>query len=319
MYFPKPNIVVSSCLELAACRYNGQMIRDEIVRSIQPFVNFIPICPEVEIGLGIPREPVRLVRSLAGFNMIQPASGRDLTVEMQAFSQRFLGQLKNVDGFILKSRSPSCGIRDTKLYPRVEKSPMLGKGAGLFAAAVVQSFPYLPCEDEGRLTNAALREHYLTAVFTLARFRNNCTFAGNQQGLVDFQADHKLLFMTYNQTVMRQLGRIVANQAKQPFLKVLNEYTLLLPKIFRKLPRSVAHINTQMHAFGYFSKQLTGAEKAYFLELLQKYRQGIITATVVNHLIKSWIVRFGQPYLERQQYFEPFPEGLTTLPDSGKK
>ncbi len=170
--FAKPIVVISKCLELEACRYNGQVIPDDFVKKLKPHVTFLPSCPEVEIGLGVPREPVRIISVKGQNKLIQPATGKDLTDIMLRFADKFLNSLEEVDGFILKSRSPSCGIKDVKVYQGIEKGAATGKSTGFFAGKVLEMFPGLAIEDEGRLRNFKIREHFLTKLFALASFRN---------------------------------------------------------------------------------------------------------------------------------------------------
>lgn len=138
--FAKPIIVVSKCLEFDACRYNGEMVPDLTIRNLQPFVTFIPVCPEVEIGLGTPRETIRIVEKNGANRLVQPSIREDVTEKMNEFSNAFLQTLPEVDGFILKNRSPSCGTRDVKIYSGFEKGPVKGKGTGLFGGAVIKNF-----------------------------------------------------------------------------------------------------------------------------------------------------------------------------------
>jgi len=144
----KPSVVVSKCLEFEACRYNGQVMRNAFVRKLERHVNYVHVCPEVAIGLGIPRFPIRIVSSNSP-KLVQPATGKDVADAMNNFSEKFLSSLKEVDGFILKFRSPSHGIKDVRTYAQSEKSPATGKGPGFFGGWVLKHFPGLAIEDEG--------------------------------------------------------------------------------------------------------------------------------------------------------------------------
>lgn len=166
----RPIVVISRCIDFDSCRYNGQVIRASLREELEPFVELRPVCPELEIGLGVPRDPVRLVRRDDGPHMIQATTGRDLTAAMNAFSARFLDSLDEVDGFILKSRSPSCAIRDGKVFHSDAEGAGHDSGPGLFAARVLERFPATAVEDEGRLNDERLREQFLTKVF-IARLR----------------------------------------------------------------------------------------------------------------------------------------------------
>ena len=313
--FAKPIVVASKCLEFAACRFNGQTISDAFVRSLRDYVDFITVCPEVEIGLGAPREPVRVVSKADQKTLFQPATCKDFTSKMENFSRAFLGSLDPVDGFILKGRSPSCGPKGVRIYS--EKGSLLANGSGFFGQAVVDKFPGLAAEEEGRLRNFRIREHFLTKLFTLARFREvKCSNSMN--ALVDFQADNKLVFMTYNQKTMRAMGRIVANPQKRAFHELIPEYEAELKKTFARMPKIGSNINVLLHAFGYFSKRLSKEEKAFFLDLLEKYRELKSPLSAVLSVLNSWIARFDQKYLARQTFFEPYPEALREISDSGK-
>ncbi len=312
----RPSVVVSRCLGFEACRYNGEMIPNRFLKRLEPHVDLLTVCPEVEIGLGTPRETIRVVRDGDEQKLVQPKTGRDLTAAMRTFSQSYVLDLPEVDGFILKSRSPSCAVTDTKIYPE-KGGAMLGKGPGFFAAAVLERFPGIYVEDEGRLTNFRIREHFLTRIFTFAAFRE----AGRRPtmgGLVRFHSERKLLFMALNQTRMRILGRIVANHDRLPVREVFAAYQVELEAAFARQARLVSHINVLMHAFGYFSKELTARERAHFLELLERYRAGKVPLSAAIAVVRALIARFGDEYLESQVYFEPFPEDLVEITDSGK-
>ncbi len=311
----RPVIVVSKCLGFAACRYNAQTIRDDFVQKLAAWVEFRPVCAEVEIGLGVPRDPVRVVAVGGELRLLQPASGNDVTARMQAFARSFLKSLPEVHGFVLKSRSPSCGIKDVKVYG--PGGNVLQRGSGFFGAAVLEHFPHLAVEDEGRLTNYRLREHFLTKLYTLARF-SRLLAAPTMHGLVQFHAENKLLLMAYSQKELRMLGRIVANPEKQPLDQVVADYRQHLQAALAQWPRYRSHINVLMHSLGYFSRYLTGNERAYFLEQLEKYRAGRVPLSVPLTLLNAWIVRFGQEYLRQQTFFQPYPDALVEITDSGK-
>ncbi|SFC40468.1 Uncharacterized conserved protein YbgA, DUF1722 family [Bacillus sp. 491mf] len=315
--FVKPTVVVSKCLEFEACRYNGDKLSDATVRNLQPYVEFIPVCPEVEIGLGIPRETIRIVEQDGMKKLVQPSTSADLTEKMQQFSNVFLASLPDVDGFILKNRSPSCGTRDVKIYAGLGKAPTKGKGAGLFGSAVLAKFSHLAIEEEGRLSNFIIREHFLTQLFTISHFK---TLKKNKsmKALVEFQSDHKYLFMAYNQTKQKELGRVIANKEKQSIDEVFAKYEEILYVLLNRTPRYTSNINVCQHIFGYFKNKLKKEEKDHFLSLLSKYAEKKIPLSSLLTILKSWAIRFEDTYLLRQTYFEPYPEMLVEITDSGK-
>ncbi len=315
----RPKVVVSRCLEFASCRYNGVKISSPVVSWLKGFVDFIPICPEVEIGLGVPRDPIRVIEKNGRRFLYQPITGRDCTNEMERFASGFLDDLGEVDGFILKSRSPSCGIKDVKVYPGTDpkQSALTGKGIGFFGRTVLERFPRLAAEDEGRLENLEIREHFLARLWALADLRS-LEKSGRMEDLVSFHARHKLQLMAASQKHLRQLGRMVANPGGKPWAEVFGSYATGFREALSRRPRFTAHINVLMHALGYFKDELSAAEKSFFLEQLKAYRRGRLPLAAVLGVTRSWIVRFGAEYLAGQAYFAPYPSELSDLSDSAK-
>ncbi|MDT8859920.1 DUF523 and DUF1722 domain-containing protein [Alkalihalobacillus sp. MEB130] len=315
--FAKPKVVVSKCMEFAACRYNGDKINDPTVARLADYVEFIPVCPEVEIGLGTPREVIRLVSDGDESKLVQPKTRADLTEQMNEFAHEFLGGLEEVDGFLLKNRSPTCGVSDAKVYSGLEKSPVVRTESGLFANRIQQLFPLMPLEDEGRLRNFLLREHFFTHLFTISDFRK----VKNQESITElmlFHAKNKYLFMAYHQENVKRLGRIVANHAHLAIEKVIQQYENALHDLFHTPAKVTSHINVCQHVFGYFSDQLSKAEKQHFDEMLEQYRNQKIPLSSVLAILHSWCHRFENEYLLKQTYFEPYPVGLIAISDSGK-
>lgn len=313
----KPLVVVSKCLGFERCRWNGEIINDDFAKLLGSFVAYRPVCPEMEIGLGVPRDPIHIESGGGSLRLVQPASGMDVTGIMRDFCDSFLRAVGEVDGFLLKYRSPSCGTNDVKIYSEGAKSGALGKGAGFFGAAVMERFGDLAVETEGRVKSFRLREHYLTRLWAMARFRYVAE-PGAMKDLIDFHSSNKLLLMAYNQARLKELGGIVANHEHRPVQEVLSLYREGLAQAFSKIPRYTSNINVLMHALGYFSKGVSSREKSYFLDALERYRDGSIPLSAVVSVVNSWIVRFEEPYLEQQTFFNPYPEELAMLSDSGK-
>jgi len=339
----KPVVLISRCIEFAACRYNGQSISSAEVRTLRPYVNFIPVCPEVEIGLGVPRNAVRLVRTpketaaetaaetekesfkqssgkiseeAYTVRLADSVTGEDHTGKMLAFQQQFLDGLQPPDGCILKGRSPTCGIGSVKIYPGPGKIRQLhSKATGFFGQAVLDRYPEIPVEDEGRLTNLRIREHFLTRLFTLFRFN---TLKGTMGALVDFHSRNKYLFMTYNQKLLREAGKITANHDRLSADEVYRQYRAVLVSMFSSLPRISSNVNVLLHIFGYVSSHLDAEEKAFFLDSLERYRNLEIPLIAVTTVLYSWIIRFKEPYTSMQTYFQPFPKGLQRIFDTDK-
>lgn len=167
----KPKVVVSRCLGFADCRYNGQTKSDKFVNKLKEYVDYRTVCPEVEIGLSVPRDPIRLVCEKDEIILYQPKSGKEYTNEMKDYSLSILKSFKDVDGFILKGKSPCCGIKNVKVYLGKEKMVGSTKGGGIFASEIINQYPNLPIEEDGRLTNFKIREHFLTKLYIMFRFR----------------------------------------------------------------------------------------------------------------------------------------------------
>jgi uncharacterized protein YbgA (DUF1722 family)/uncharacterized protein YbbK (DUF523 family) len=308
--FVRPKVVVSRCLGFDHCRYNGNIISSPIVAKLTEYVDFLPVCPEVEIGLGIPRSPVRIILENGEQRLVQSASGRDLTEVMEEFCTDYLDFTGDVDGFILKYRSPSCGIKDVKVYPTAAlKSGAIGKTSGFFGGAVLKKFPHLAIEDEGRLRNARIKEHFMTRLFMLAAFRK-VKSEGRMKDLIAFHTENKYLLMAYNQAGLRKLGAIVANKEGLSFQELASEYQMHLYSALSRPPRYTSTINVLMHAFGHFSQKLSSQEKALFLNWIQKYREGKTSLCPAINTIRSWALRFEDQFLTNQTLFEPYPEGL---------
>lgn len=308
-----PRVLFSRCLGYEACRFNGGIVQDPTVERLKDFVEAETVCPEVEIGLGIPRKPIRLVGSPTAPRLVQLETGRDVTDAMKTYASDHLGGLDAPDGFVLKYASPSCGPRDVRCYVNDQRGAAFAKTQGLFGEAVTQRFPHCPVEDEGRLKNFDIRQHF----FTHARFRKART-SGKMHDLVGFHTRHKLLLLAYSEKHFRELGRVVANEAHVPPADVFTAYADGLHAATGRAPRRTSAINVLQHAFGYVSDRLTREEKAFFLDTITQYRSRRVPLSVPTSLLRSWIIRFEVTYLADQVYFEPFPRGLIEVLDSGK-
>jgi uncharacterized protein YbgA (DUF1722 family)/uncharacterized protein YbbK (DUF523 family) len=316
--FPRPIVVVSKCIEFEAVRYDGQIISSDFVKQLKDYVDFIPVCPEVEIGLGIPREPLRLVKKEESIHLIQPATGLDLTHQMDLFSKRFLNSLGEVDGFILKSKSPSSAIKDACIYPAVKNVAALSRGPGVFGKAVLDNFSNKAVEDEKRLLNERIREHFLTKLYSLADFRN-VKKTGTGNALVEFQGRNKFLLTAYSQVQLHAMGRLAAERKRKPLSEIFLEYEGHLSEALKRPPKVGSNYNVLTKAAGYFSSKLTSSEKAFFLDSAYKYKSGLQPFSAPLSILKSWIIRFDEAYLKQQTFFEPFPEKLGVLGNNSSK
>ena len=308
----KPIVVVSRCLGFDRCRYNGDVIPNRTVEILRDHVEFITVCPEVEIGLGVPRKPIRLVSDKSALMLFQPATKTDFTGKMMSFSRIFLDSIDKVDGFILKYGSPSCGPSNVKIYQGLDRRPL--RGPGMFGGEVKRRFGDFPIEDEGRLSNFTIRENFLTALFTRARFRETM---GDHAKMVGFHTSHKYLFMAYDQVRMRELGRIIARR-KELGEKAGPIYSRKLTDLLRKQPGNRSWINVITHLYSGMKGLLGSEERKHFLDLVEEYRDERIPLSVLLRIVESWAVRFNDEYLKNQAVLHPFPKKLVEITDSGK-
>ncbi len=307
--FPRPCVVASRCLGFDACRYDGAGIASPFLNRLRPYVRFQPVCPEVEIGLGTPRDPIRICMREGRKTLLQPSTQKDLTHAMHAFADAFLDGLSEVDGFILKSKSPSCGITDTKAFAGPASETPLALGAGLFAENVLARFGTLAVTDEAQLNEAEARAHFLTKLFALAGFRA-VRKSKEPARLARYHTENKLLFLAYHQETMREMGRIAANHAKRAFGPLAADYENALLRALSRPPTRAAHVNALTHAAGHFSDKITSGEKKRFHAALEEYRAGGASPQIAFDTLREWIAHPGSPYLGAQTYFAPYPPAL---------
>ncbi|MCB2292323.1 DUF523 and DUF1722 domain-containing protein [Clostridium algoriphilum] len=315
----RPVVVVSRCLGFEACRYNGQMDGCNLVEKLKDFVDFITVCPEVQIGLETPREAIRVVKKdeLAPVRLVQHETERELSKEMFEFGEEFLLTLPKVDGFILKSKSPSCGIKEVKIYKGIQKGSASVKGKGLFGELVMEKFTDIPVEDDGRVKNYNIRQHFLTKLYLMKNFRV-IEESMLIEDLVEFHSTNKLLLMSYNQKQLKILGSILGRHGELSAEQVYEEYAKNLSLALNKLPRYTSNINVLIKSMGYFSDKLTHREKEFILNTIEQYRESKVPFSVPLYVIKSNAIRFEKKNLVNQTFFEPYPLQLDNVTDSGK-
>ncbi len=317
--FTRPKILVSKCIEFDHCRYDGSMISSKLVEDLKEYVDFIPVCAEMEIGFPSPRESLRLVGTEEEPHLVKSNSGEDFTEKMLVFAKDFLEKnTKDIDGAILKSKSPSCGIKEVKLYKSHGKAMSLGKkGKGIFGNAVLEYHKDIPVEDEARLGDFTIRENFLTKIFLISDYKK--TIENKKiKDLIDFHSRSKYLLMMYNQAQLKVLGSILGNHDKKNIDETINLYTDNFLKALKRNPSFKTRINMLLHIFGYFSDQLSNEEKAFFLDNLENYRNSKVPFSVPLSVLYSWTLRFNQEYLKNQRIFKSFPKELITVTDSGK-
>lgn len=305
----RPTLVISECLGFAAVRYNGEILQSRFVQDLVAHVYATPVCPEVALGLGVPRQPIRLVGSPGAARLINPEAGLDHSDSMASFAAAFLSALGPVDGFLLKSRSPSCGIGDVRIYHNAQGGGAQ-KGRGMFAEAVFAAYPDTAIDDEGRMNDYGLRTHFLTKLWAHWRWRRFAAGKPTIADLIEFHAREKLLLMVYSQKQMRALGRIVAGAKGRPIDDVLADYAHARNAAFRQRPAPKAHANALEHAFGYVSKRITAGERRHFTAMVRAFRQGRQPLETPLEMLRGYLLGHGITYLLQQTYFDPYPEPL---------
>lgn len=315
----RPKIFLSACIEFDSCRYDGEMIRDDYVRRLLDFVDVVKVCPELAIGLGAPRDSIRLVhRKGEDLKLLSSSRGIDYTEPMYQFAHIYAEKLRkhDVDGFILKAKSPTCGIHNVKAYYDIGKANVRDvKNDGLFASVMNETFPAIPKETERRLSNYQIRDHFFTRIFTLASFKH---LERKMKNLVDFHSRNKYLFMGYNQKTLKEMGSIVANHEKLPVETVFKNYQQFLETLLEGNTSMKKRVNVMTHIYGYFKKLLSPSEKEYYFEVLDQYMNNHVPYSNVFAVLKGWVIRFNDPYLKTQTVFEPYPKELIMVTDSGK-
>lgn len=320
--FPRPNVFVSACIEQDSCRFDGEKIKNEYVARLLPFINITKACPELAIGMGAPREAVRLVkRKGEDIKLLSSNKGNDYTDKMNSFVKKYTPKLqsKNLDGLIMKAKSPTCGVFSAKIYFDVGKAHVRENNqAGMFGREILDTFPDKPIETDRRLSNFSIRDNFFIQIFTLASFRK-VEETKKMKDLVTFHSENKYLFMTYNQNTLRELGRIVANKEKKPIEEILFEYKQLLNKLFSSPASKKKRINVLEHIYGYFKNDVMKSEKDYYFEIQNDYLSNKIPFSNVVTILRGWAIRFNKEYISNQTIFEPYPKELIMVTDSGKK
>ncbi|ADH87277.1 YbgA family protein [Desulfurivibrio alkaliphilus] len=302
------NIGISACLLGQAVRYDGGHKLDAFLTgTLGRFVTFVPVCPETECGLGVPREAMRLVGDPASPRLVTIRSGIDHTEKMQKWSIRRVEELakENLCGFIFKSRSPSSGMERVKVYAG-EGAPAK-TGVGLFAKAFMERFPLLPVEDEGRLHDPVLRENWITRIFVLRRWRELLAANHSRGGLVAFHTRHKLLLLSHSEKQYRAMGKLVAAAKNYSPSELFNQYETLLMETLRLKSTKAKHGNVLLHALGHFKKMLSSEEKQEMVAIIDSYRKDLVPLIVPITLLNHYVRKYREPYLAGQVYLNPHP------------
>lgn len=306
-------IGISACLLGQEVRFDGGHKKDGfLVHTLGEYVEWVAVCPEVEIGLGIPRPTLRLERAEGkdGVRMVMPKTGEDYTDRMVRYAEARMRRLEeaDLDGYILKKDSPSCGMMRLKVYD-VHGVPKK-EGVGLYAEVLMRRFPNLPVEEEGRLNDPRLRDNFIERVFAHRRLKE--AFRGNwtRGGLVAFHTRHKLTLMAHSEKHYRDLGKRVAGIKQADRTAFRETYEREFMECLKRIATVRRNTNVLMHILGYFKNQLAAADRQELLSVIEDYHRELVPLVVPMTLIRHYVRLLDIAYLRDQTYLAPHPKEL---------
>ncbi|MDR4504814.1 MAG: DUF523 and DUF1722 domain-containing protein [Candidatus Scalindua sp.] len=304
-------IGISSCLLGDKVRYDGNHRLDRFITdTLGQYFEWIPVCPETECGLSVPREPMHLFGNPESPRLVTIKTGIDHTERMLQWAEKMIKKLEkeNLCGFIFKCGSPSSGIRGVKVY--LPSGAVTKTGKGIFGGAFMKHFPLIPVEDDGRLHNPRFRENFVERIFVLKRWQEFRKKDVSMKDLIDFHTAHKLLIMGHSPRHYSILGHLLANATKEKAENLLPEYIRILMEGITLIATVKKNTNVLQHIQGYFKKNLTTDEKQELLGIIESYRKELIPLVVPITLLNHYVRKLNVSYLERQHYLEPHPVEL---------
>ena len=307
----KIKLGISTCLLGETVRYDGRHKLDRfLMNTLGQYVEYVPVCPEVECGLGVPRESMHLEGDPDSPRLVTTRTKQDMTDRMVQWARKRVVELEKEDlcGFIFKSNSPSSGMERVRVYN--EKGMPVKKGIGIFAGIFMDRFPLLPAEEEGRLHDPELRENFVERIFTLKQWREVLAKKKGRGNLVDFHTQNKLLILSHSPKHYQVMGKLVAQAKEVPIKELYTQYQILLTEALKLKTTPKKNANVLQHMMGYFREQLSSDEKQELLEVIENYRKGYIPLTVPITLINHYVRKYDQPYLKKQVYLNPHPLDL---------
>lgn len=306
----KPKIVVSECLYGTKCRYDSQGYNDKVIQSLKDYVDIQTVCPELAIGLSIPREPIRIEMNKENeeYRLIDYNSKNDYTNQMTEFSEEFINGLDDIDGFILKSRSPTCGLKDAKVYYCGNKCSIRSNENGFFSQKIIDKYDYLPIENEGRLKNYNIRDNFFTRIFFINNLKNN-------KNIIEFHKNNFLLLKSYDEESTNEVSDILNENRMEDQVHQYKEKVLNIVSNQRKKENKLSII---IKVFEKYKNMLNEEEINMFNGLIESYENQRIPFSTLEVVIKMYATRFKDKDILNQTFFYPYPENLINITDSGK-
>jgi uncharacterized protein YbgA (DUF1722 family)/uncharacterized protein YbbK (DUF523 family) len=302
---------VSTCLLGEKVRWNaGHKLDRFLTNTLGQFVDYVPVCPEVEAGFGVPRESMRLVGDPKNPRLITFKTKTDHTDRMLRWARKRVKELEkeNLHGFIFKSGSPSSGMIRVKVY--TEKGMPVKNGVGMFAREFMIHFPLIPAEDDGRLNDPKIRENFIERIFALRRWRETIARGKHMGNLVDFHTRNKLLILSHSPKDYSVMGKLVAGGKQMAMKELYTQYAAILMDSLTLKTTPKKNLNVLQHLMGYFKKQLSRDEKQELLDVFDQYRQEFVPLIVPITLINHYVRKYDQQYLKLQTYLNPHPVEL---------
>lgn len=303
---------ISSCLLGEPVRFDGGHKHLRLcTESLSRYFEFVPVCPEVEMGLNIPRTPIHLEGEVSQPRAVETGeSGRDLTGDLRDFSEKRVQTLPPIAGYILMKKSPSCGLYRVKVH-QLAGRPAEYKGRGLYAQALTDAYPQLPVEESGRLSDPMLRENFMTRVFAYADWQRLVQQGLTHQRLIDFHARYKYCLMAHSPARYAELGRLLADAGLHPIGEIAQRYFMALMDVLSTIASRKTHTNVLMHLQGYLKTKITSREKQELAGIIDQYRTAQIPLVVPVTLLRHHFNNHPDPYINRQAYLKPYPDDLS--------
>ncbi len=302
---------ISSCLLGQKFRYDGEHKLDPFLTyTVGQHVEYVPVCPEVECGFGIPREALRLAGDPESPRLITTSTHKDFTERMARWAKKRITELEKADlwGFIFKSKSPSCGMERVTVYN--ERGMPVKKGSGIFVRIFMKHFPLIPVEGEDHLHDPKLRGNFIERIFIQKRWREVLAKKWSIENIAEFHAEHELLILSHSERHFRSIGKIVVSGNELPIKELYEKYEAQLMEALKlkTTPRKNTHV--LQHLMGYFKKQLSADERQELVGVIHQYREGYVPLIVPITLVNHYARKYKQPYLGKQTYLQPHPIAL---------